>query len=446
MIKSFNIIRGTEQIVTPDGTVNKIIKYEYNITNNSGNAITTGYLTRDEYDDILFSYSSKGLNETRAEICKRYKKKFNSLELSRILSTFGINKSSDIHSPHKIEENTIESLVKDSIYLDGVKEVDKIYKLKQKYYKDATVSKVAQNEIKRDITLDVAELFNSEIDFSRFPVIKNNTPVSSENNLMLHFADFHIGAEVSDTTPVKNTWNEEELYKRLHKVLIKIVNFNLKFDTIVINILGDMIDGMDGMTARRDHFLPQNMSNTEQARVYIESIIWFVSQLHSLELCNQVKIYSVKCGNHGGDYEYIVNKSIELALKNIFPDFVDFTLFDKFLNHYEFQNRLFIITHGKDEKDMKRNWPLNLNPDVKGKLHEYLRNNKIDYSYEDINIIKGDLHSENINTTEFYTYRNCLSLFGSSAYCQLNYSENTNGMSYELFLGEDMIRGTFTRL
>ena len=59
---------------------------------------------------------------------------------------------------------------------------------------------------------------------------------------------------------------------------------------------------------------------------------------------------------------------------------------------------------------------------------------------------KGDLHSNALNSCLRFDYRNVLSLYGASDYSNYNFSRNSYGMSYDLFLGDNLIRGTFNNV
>lgn len=93
---------------------------------------------------------------------------------------------------------------------------------------------------------------------------------------------------------------------------------------------------------------------------------------------------------------------------------------------------------------MKRGLPLNLDDKNKIQLYEYLDSRCI--TGTGIHIVKGDLHSENINSCMKLDYRNVLSLFGASDYSNYNFSRNDYGVSFELFTGDILTRGTFKNL
>ena len=93
---------------------------------------------------------------------------------------------------------------------------------------------------------------------------------------------------------------------------------------------------------------------------------------------------------------------------------------------------------------MKKPLPLNLNDSTSALLRDWLDREGL---YNDnIHIIKGDLHSNNLNSCRKFDYRNVLSIFGDSDYSQMNYVSNPVGVSYDYFGGNTRILGTFENL
>lgn len=93
---------------------------------------------------------------------------------------------------------------------------------------------------------------------------------------------------------------------------------------------------------------------------------------------------------------------------------------------------------------MKRNLPLNLNDKSQIMIYEWLEENNIHGN--NIHFIKGDLHSNALNSCKRFDYRNVLSLFGSSDYSGFNFSQNAYGVSYDFFIGNIRTIGTFENL
>lgn len=90
---------------------------------------------------------------------------------------------------------------------------------------------------------------------------------------------------------------------------------------------------------------------------------------------------------------------------------------------------------------MKRGMPLNVDERTKVMLYEWLEANNI--HTDNIHFVKGDLHSNALNSCRRFDYRNVLSLFGSSDYSNFNFSRNSYGISYDLYIGDTRTIGTF---
>lgn len=116
-------------------------------------------------------------------------------------------------------------------------------------------------------------------------------------------------------------------------------------------------------------------------------------------------------------------------------------LFKDFIGKYEFNGHKYLICHGKDDKFMKRGLPLNLDEKSKVMIYEWLEANSV--HGDNIHFIKGDLHSNALNSCKRFDYRNVLSLFGASDYSNYNFSRNSYGVSYDLFIGNARTIGTF---
>ena len=262
-------------------------------------------------------------------------------------------------------------------------------------------------------------------------------PFPSENSIIIHLSDLHIGAKCESNTLYPNKWDREELERRLEILADKIYKLG-HFDTLILNLLGDNLDGMDNQTARRDHIMPQNMDNMEQVNTFIEVMTKFILRIR--QFTNKMYIYSVKDGNHDGIAGYIATLALINVLNNICPD-IDSLLFKDFIGKYEFKGHTYLICHGKDDKFMKKGLPLNLDEKSKVMIYEWLEAN--DIHGDNIHFIKGDLHSNALNSCKRFDYRNVLSLFGASDYSNYNFSRNSYGVSYDLFIGDVRTIGTF---
>ena len=155
---------------------------------------------------------------------------------------------------------------------------------------------------------------------------------------------------------------------------------------------------------------------------------------------SKITIYAVPEGNHDGISGYMAIKALEYAVNAKFPE-IEFTVFERFFGTYEFNGETYLIMHGKDARFMKKPLPLNLNSDSNTLIRDWLDREGL--HQPNIHIIKGDLHSNNLNACRKFDYRNVLSLFGDSDYSQYNYPSNGYGVSYDLFIGNNRTIGTF---
>ena len=210
-------------------------------------------------------------------------------------------------------------------------------------------------------------------------------------------------------------------------------------------MLGDNIDccGVYGKTSRLDHDMPENMDVRTQANTFIEVMLQFISSIVGNKMCSKLNIYSVPEGNHAGNFEYVCNRALMASINAVFPD-IKTILWEEFYGVFEQNGNIMVCTHGKDRRFMKKGFPANLDDKTKVMLYEWLHEKGIHANK--VHFIKGDLHTENINTCNRIDYRNVLSLFGASDYANYNFGRNQYGVSYDMFIGDNLVRGTFENL
>ena len=404
-----------------------------------------GKLTREEMNTIhrLYSYYGDALTQ---RVISRHFVDLSLIDFKRILRAFNITKASAPFAPHMIEECTenelrdIQLREKENSFLrkaeeDQIKNNEKLLK------------KYAQENIDLKNQLATLSGFQVSLPDNIEPVIlPEYSPVGQSINLYL--SDLHLGASVTTGTLYQENveYGFDEAKRRLTKVLEALNDFDC-FDNFNLVLLGDNIDccGFTGKTARLDHIMPENMDAREQGNKFIELMMWFIDTLASAdrELISKLRIFSVPCGNHGGTFEYMCNKALLVYVNAKYPN-VETTMWEEFYGKFEQNGHVFICMHGKDDLYMKKGLPLELNDKTKVMLYEWLNENRI---YDNnIHFIKGDLHSNALSSCKRLDYRNVLSLFGSSDYSNYNFSRNSYGISYDLFIGDHLVRGTFENM
>lgn len=425
---------------------NKISGYSFSILIKD-KAPLNGMLTREEMNEIYRLYSAYGSNVSQREV-SRFFPEFSLVDFKRILRAFNITKASAQFAPHLIEElpeselklmalREKENNLLRSIEADQVKNNEKLVKdlTKENYYLKSQLGSLDET---------ITKYFGKELT-SKVPIVSNKSTqfVASRDTLIIHLADLHFGAKTSSNSLYPNEYNKNEVERRLLELVNRVPKKD--YSMVIINFLGDMLDGMDRKTTRRDHDLPQNMDNYEQVNSYLEVMETFIKTLQDkLSPRVAIHLYSVKSGNHDGITGYTATKALFTKLQYSF-DNITARIFDDFFGKYSVKGHQFIITHGKDDEFMKRGLPVNLNDTTLVKLYEWL--DSVEVSGKNIHFIKGDLHQDGINSNYKLDYRNVLSLYGASDYGQLNFGKQPHGVSYELIDQEgNLLRGTFTNL
>lgn len=324
----------------------KIKFYSYQIYRKN-KAPLSGKLTREEMNTIhrLYSYYGDSLTQ---RVVSRHFVDLSLIDFKRILRAFNITKASAPFAPHMIEEYSEEELrniqlrEKENSFLRKAEE--DLIKNNEKLLK-----KYAQENIELKRQIKEASEFVLDVPKDITPTFLQDFEIVGRN-INLYLADMHIGAAV--TTGALYEENEfygfEEAKRRLSEVLYRMNQFN-GFDTINIVLLGDNVDccGVYGKTARLDHSMPENMDVRDQANKFIELMLWFIKSLAEPEnqMCSKINVYSVPCGNHGGNYEYMCNKALLALINAHFPD-SQTVFWEEFFGIFEQDGHTFICCHG----------------------------------------------------------------------------------------------------
>lgn len=253
--------------------------------------------------------------------------------------------------------------------------------------------------------------------------------------LMVYLADRHIAAHVSGRALFENPYDAFHYAQRLDQVLQEIAQLQSRlgeFSDIYLIDLGDKMDGLDGMTTRKGHKLPQNLSNRQAFDTAVEAEKNFLDGVIALAAASQVHVYQHCNSNHGGDFDYLVARALEMYLHTRYGEGVKTRIIEKFIEHLHWQEHTLLLTHGKDEEDLKHGLPLNLNPKTENYLRKYLTYYDIDPKQRQVSLVKADLHQAASQHVYGLRYRNVLSLFGSSKWSGTNFGPGQAGCSYEI--------------
>lgn len=244
----------------------------------------------------------------------------------------------------------------------------------------------------------------------------------------LVYTDVHIGM-----TPNENgfslyggKWDEEEINNRL-EIIIKHVLENKKSDTLIIDDLGDFVDGWDGETVRRGHKLPQNMDNETAFDVAFSFKVKLIDALaphYSNIICNCV------CNdNHSGSFAYVINKPFKELTEHKYKH-ITVNVLRRFINHYTIGKNCFILTHGKDSKNLKFGFKAVLDENQSEKIDNYIKEHRL-YDFI-IEFSKGDSHQKifDESTSDLFDYYNYPALSPSSEWVQTNFKKGMSGFEF----------------
>jgi len=247
--------------------------------------------------------------------------------------------------------------------------------------------------------IDFLSIFKDKIKPITLPKVTTKFDLCKFDRLV--YTDVHIGMEVNKNgySLYDGIWNEEEVNKRLVDMVVYTL-LNKKSDTLHIHELGDFMDGYNAITTRGGHELPQNMDNQKAFDVGLEFKIKMIDSL--VTHYNKINIVNICNDNHAGSFGYIVNSAFKTIIDLKYPDRVNVINQRKFIDHYIYENRCFILTHGKDDKNLKFGFKPNLDAIQIEKIKNYIDEYKL-HGYQ-IEFCKGDSHQLLLDFTSSATF------------------------------------------
>lgn len=297
-----------------------------------------------------------------------------------------------------------------------------LYVEKEKEEIKETITKAIDNVLKR---------FNNT-DFN-YKVSKTKT---NKKALKVTTSDDHVGLEPNpkDNGLFKYEYNADVYNNSLDKVfnsIIKEYNTHGCFDLLLIDNLGDEQDGWNGFTTRGGHELPQNMSNSEVFEVCIDSKVKLIKSLVNSNVAKKIILRKVTNDNHSGDFGHTINIAVKKIINLLYStDIVEVETLTRFMEHRTYGDHCFILTHGKDAKQMFKGMPLQLNEKTINFVNDYIRFYDIKSKY--IHLEKGDLHQIGFNKCNTFDYRNFMSFAPPSSWVQHNFGDCYSGYSLQV--------------
>jgi len=304
--------------------------------------------------------------------------------------------------------------------------------MKHLWFKTKEISAFVKNPNYVDVQeqavkeIDFKAIFSEE--FKPVEVTKKKKQLGFFDRLV--YTDTHIGMNVN---PEGNSlyggkWDAEELFERLNIIINHVVSHQ-KSNVLYIDDLGDYMDGWDGQTARKGHDLPQNMSNQKAFDCGISFKVQMVDEL--IKYYDKIFIHNICVDNHSADFGYIVNSAFKVIVELKYPKNVVVENQRKFIGHYKVGNFTFILTHGKDDKNLKFGFKPKLDDVHEKKINEYIDVNYLFKQGSTIEFSKGDSHQYLFDSTPSkFNYYNYPALSPSSDWVQTNFARGKSGFVF----------------
>lgn len=245
------------------------------------------------------------------------------------------------------------------------------------------------------------------------------------------YTDAHIGMDTDSkgNSMFATKWNKKALEMALDEMIFKtLTTQNNK--TLVIDELGDFLDGLNGYTTRGGHKLPQNMTDEEVFDLGVWFKVELIDRIH--RFYDKIIVNNICNDNHAGSFGYFVSSATKNIIENKY-DNVTVTNHRKFINHYFVGDICFIISHGKDDETLKFGFKPQLDSKGLEKIDQYCKQNDIYKKAKKIVFKKGDSHQAlfDMCTSDDFYYFNYPALSPSSQWVQNNFKKGRRGFVLE---------------
>jgi len=304
------------------------------------------------------------------------------------------------------------------------------------------------NIVFKENTLDIE---SSEIDFDSIiskhinPVVVDKVKQYNQFDFdSLTYSDVHIGMDTNSkgNSMYSTLWNAEEVMIASNEMINQTIQ-NQNSDLLIIDELGDLLDGFNGKTTRGGHDLPQNMTNEE---VFDCALRFKMNILDNLiNHYQEIRFNNICNDNHAGSFGYFVNSAFKSLAEQKYEN-VTVNNYRDFISHYFVNDVCFVITHGKDDSTLKFGFKPHLDPKQTEKIDQYIKQNNIYGKAKKIIFKKGDSHQmlfDMAGSDDFYYY-NYPALSPSSQWVQNNFKKGRRGFVLESFIGiENTIKPFF---
>ncbi len=431
----------TESIETDDRAITNLERddegriqfYSFEIYRKD-NPTLIGKLDRKEMESVYRLYSIYGANLTQKIVSREFPQ-FTFVEFKRILRAFNIYKANSEFAPHTIEEKTEEELI--TLHNQN-KENNVLRRIEKDQLAEANklINKLAQENQKLSKS---SKLFDDLLKFDpKFENRKLGSTLShKKESAIIFLSDLHIGAynEKFGFYQLPN-YDKDEIIRRLDKILDRFEGKN--YENLIVVDLGDSIDQFNKETTRGGHLLPNNMTDKEMSHLYLECMQYFFKNLKAEVNSQNYFYYSIGESNHSGDFGWALNLAMSYKLQqegwNTYIS--DYPIDDFMVGNYRF-----IYTHGKDNTNQYKQFPLTLNPQTELYFANYIAEKKLNLNGEKVFVVKGDLHQYAYTSGKQFDYISVGSMYATSNYIAANWGNTPWSVNYAVINNNNIMFG-----
>lgn len=270
---------------------------------------------------------------------------------------------------------------------------------------------------KTKVNPEVLQELIDGLDFTRVPKLPVRA-TNTERHVIIVITDVHIGMSC-DGSIYDLHWNLEELYRRLDLV---IKNCPESTD-VTLCMLGDYTDGMNQQTARGGHKLQQNLNDKEMFKHGVEAMLYLLDGL-TAKSKGKITVEWLSNSNHPGVMDYIIGSTLKLCGVRRYSN-VEIKVSEEFLTVVT-GNALdnLILTHGYDERFMKRGLPRFLSKDHISRLNNAFNIMQLGGN---VTLLRGDQHQFSDIRYDMFRDIMCPAFSNPSGWVTTNFMTNYKG-------------------
>lgn len=413
----------TEVWTVRDKDSEKILRYEFKIYKRDRDPFV-GSLSREEMEFLMHNYTNKGARLTQKEVAREFPQ-YTFSQVKDIIRAFNITKADLPLAYHEREELDEEEQyqkilrIRENALTKRI-ETNEVRELNNSY------NKVAYENYKLKKELEDLSTISASIKVDNLPALERNTS-EQYKDVCVWVSDMHVGAWINEEESLYGyAYNEEVIRQRLFKIVRALASIDNIRHLIICN-LGDSLDGLDQQTTRRDHILPQNMSNNQQLETFVQCMTEFFYSLRHYIKCESIKYYCVGDSNHDGAFGRAANRILQLQISQMG---IESKIHDKFMDWFNVGDLSVILCHGKDSKDMKKPLPIVINPQTEVKINQFINTYKVDG--KKILFVKGDTHTSATTYGSNFIYKSVGAFIGATKWSSANFGNTIPVCDYSI--------------